>query len=213
MKKKINNIYFFDLWWVFLYPIHNSIIQKILLKSNNKDSKYFINILNDSFYGTSNYMETIEKISIAYNISANDLERIINEVIQNSIANKEIKNIVLDIIKNKENSLWIISDLSIFWFKYFLHNFSDILHLFSPDKIYISCFTKKTKRKDWKKYFQEILSKYDWYNIYYIDDELENIENSKYFTKKSILFKSFFQDTEYIFEEWNQQLIYFLKNK
>lgn len=191
MKKTI----LFDIGNVFLKPIHGKIINTIYKHRNcNIDNEEYISkvklILNDSFEGKITLQQTWDRLFDLVDI--HQIEK--RNMIENSFnitRNEELIKYVINILSKKHN-IGIISDLSQIGYFVFNRYYEDLYDICDKDKIFISVETGKTKSKNEKKYFDEIVDKLgiNPNEIIFIDDEIHNIESASESKMNTILFES-----------------------
>ena len=188
-------IILFDIGNVFLKPIHGEIINTIYKHRNcNIDNEEYTSkvklILNDSFEGKITLQQTWDKLFDLVDI--HQIEK--RNMIENSFnitRNEELIKYVINTLSKKHN-IGIISDLSQIGYFVFNKYYEDLYDICDKDKIFISVETGKTKSKNGKMYFDEIVAKLgiNPNEIIFIDDEIHNIESASESKMNTILFES-----------------------
>lgn len=188
-------IILFDIGNVFLKPIHGEIINTIYKHRNcNIDNEEYTSkvklILNDSFEGKITLQQTWDKLFDLVDI--HQIEK--RNMIENSFKitrNEELIKYVINTLSKKHN-IGIISDLSQIGYFVFKKYYKDLYDICDKDKIFISVETGKTKSKNGKMYFDEIVDKLgiNPNEIIFIDDEIHNIESASEAKMNTIQFES-----------------------
>lgn len=188
-------IILFDIGNVFLKPIHEEIINTIYKHRNcNINNEEYTGkvklILNDSFEGKITLQQTWDKLFDLVEIHQTEKRNMIENSFK-IIRNEELIKYVINNLSKKCN-IGIISDLSQIGYFVFKKYYEDLYDICDKDKIFISVETGKTKSKNGKILFDEIVYKLgiNPNEIIFIDDEIYNIESASKSKMKTILFES-----------------------
>ena len=165
--------------------------------------------MNDSFLGQISLTETWSKILNLTSIPHNKHE-IIKKNFKVSV-NKELMKFIEDDLRCC--CIGIISDLHQIAYQLAVSHCPNIFKVSSPDLTYLSNKVGKSKYIHGIDYLQNIfknLSKNNYNNIFYIDDELDKIKMAGQCGVKTIIFPGI-SKIERSWQKSNKQLIYEFK--
>lgn len=186
----MEQIILWDIGNVLLKPIHGKILNKLFINKNNelteeKFKEKASEVLNKSFFGNITLDETWTKLFKIVNIT----DKSIMDEIKNLevIRNEELLEYIKENL-SKEYRIGIISDLSQIGLSVFKKYYEDLYNICDKNLIYISIYKNKTKKANTEKYFREIFDEIGIKNIFFIDDEVDNVKAAKTVGFKTILF-------------------------
>lgn len=176
----MNQIILLDIGNVLLKPIHGKILNELFINKNNEITKEQFKekaseVLNKSFFGNITLDETWSKLFEIVNITDKAIMAEIKDV--EVIRNEEL----LEYIKknlSKKYRIGLISDLSQIGLSVFKKYYEDLYNICDKNLIYISIYKNKTKKVNSERYFQEIFDEIGTKNIFFMDDEIDNIKSA-----------------------------------
>lgn len=186
----MNQIILLDIGNVLLKPIHGKILNELFINKNNEITKEQFKekaseVLNKSFFGNITLDETWSKLFEIVNITDKAIMAEIKDV--EVIRNEEL----LEYIKknlSKKYRIGLISDLSQIGLSVFKKYYEDLYNICDKNLIYISIYKNKTKKVNSERYFQEIFDEIGTKNIFFMDDEIDNIKSAEIVGFKTIQF-------------------------
>lgn len=186
----MNQIILLDIGNVLLKPIHGKILNELFINKNNEITKEQFKekaseVLNKSFFGNITLDETWSKLFEIVNITDKAIMAEIKDV--EVIRNEELLEYIKKNLRKKYR-IGLISDLSQIGLSVFKKYYEDLYNICDKNLIYISIYKNKTKKVNSERYFQEIFDEIGTKNIFFMDDEIDNIKSAEIVGFKTIQF-------------------------